>query len=420
MKPRLLLIAPHGSYRTAPYIEAAHRLGAEVLVASEGRFSVVSSYAEGLHIEPGDPEAALALILAEATRRPFVGIVATDDGTTELAARAASALGLAHNPPQAVALARRKDQARACLQAAGVVVPRHALLDLTRPLSHQLATDPVARVGFPAVIKPLALSGSRGVIRVDTPAELEQAGRRVQAILARETSLEPALRGRVLLEAFIPGREVAVEGMLRAGCLEILTVFDKPDPLDGPFFEETYYITPPRLSPERKAAICETVSAACVAYGLREGPVHAECRLNAQGVWILEVAARTIGGLCARLLRFGTGYGLEELVIAQAMGRRLTPQYDDGAAGVLMIPIPQAGLLKRVEGILAAQRVEYIEDVQIQIQPGHEVTPLPEGASYLGFVFARGPTSEHVEAALRAAHACLNIVIAPLWRIGVA
>lgn len=415
MKPRLLLIAPHGSYRTAAYIEAAHRLDVEMLVASEGRFSVVSSYAEGLHIEPRDPDAALALILAEANRRAFAGIIGTDDCTAELAARAATALGLAHNPPQAVAMARRKDWARACLQGAGVAVPSHAVLDLTQPLAPQ-ATG----VGYPGVIKPLALSGSRGVIRVDTPTALEQAGRRVQRMLSVETDLEPALRKQVLLEAFVPGREVAVEGMLWAGRLEILTIFDKPDPLDGPFFEETYYITPPRLSSERIDALRDTVSAACAAYGLREGPVHAECRLNAQGVWVLEVAARTIGGLCARLLHFGTGYGLEELVIAHAMGRALVAPRNEGAAGVLMIPIPQAGLLKRVEGILAAQRVEYIEDVQIQIQPGNEVTPLPEGASYLGFIFARGPTPDIVEAALRQAHTRLNIIVAPLWRIGVA
>ncbi len=415
MRPRLLLIAPHGSYRTAPYIAAAGRLGAEALVASPGRYSVVSSYAEGLHIEPGDPDAALARILAEARRRPFAAVLGTDDGTTELAARAAAALGLAHNPPQAVGIARRKDKARACLQAAGVVVPRHALLDLTQPLAPQATA-----VGYPAVIKPLALSASRGVIRVDTLQALEQACRRVQRMLATEPGLEPVARDHLLLEAFIPGRELAVEAMLHDGRLELLTIFDKPDPLDGPFFEETYYITPPRLSPAQTEAIRETVAAACAAYGLREGPVHAECRLNTEGVWILEVAARTIGGLCARLLRYGTGYGLEELVIAHAMGRPLAPQREEGAAGVLMIPIAQAGLLKRVEGVLAAQRVPGIEEVQIQIQPGNEVVPLPEGASYLGFIFARGPTPAAVEAALREAHARLNIVVAPLWRIGVA
>ncbi|MDX1824788.1 MAG: ATP-grasp domain-containing protein, partial [Thiohalomonadales bacterium] len=355
------------------------------------------------------------LILREAAKEPVAGIIATDDSTTELAARAAQALGLSHNPPTAVQLARRKDLARACLAAAQIPVPCHWCLDLGQSLSIQ-----IEEIRYPAVVKPVGLSGSRGVIRVNSPTELHQAVKRVQAMLQQEVHLDPDASRMLLLETYVPGMEVAVEGMLTAGQLQLLTVFDKPDPMEGPYFEETYYTMPSRHEPEVLLALQNTIQAACDAYGLREGPVHAECRINDEGVWILEVAARTIGGLCGRLLQFGTGYSLEELVLAQAIGNQLPMEAGQQGGGVLMIPIPQAGILKRVEGILAAQRIPYIESVEIQIREGHELVPLPEGSSYLGFIFARAPTAAVAEAALRAAHACLNIVVAPLWKANVA
>ncbi len=413
--PRILVIAPHGSYRTSAFIAAAHRLGVKVLLVSEGKHSIVSDYAQGLHIDPSNEAAALKQILAEAAKEPVVAIVATDDSTTELAARAAKHLGLPHNPPPAVQLARRKDKARACLRKAGLPVPAHRCLSLVQPLSQQIES-----VVYPAVIKPIGLSGSRGVIRVDNAMELEQAVQRVKAMLQQEQHPDPEIANQLLLEQFIPGEEVALEGMLRGGELQVLTVFDKPDPLNGPYFEETYYTTPSRHAPEVLDALQRTVQAACNAYGLQEGPVHAECRLNSEGVWILEVAARTIGGLCGRLLQFGTGFTLEELVLAQAMGQTLPIDTSSQGGGVLMIPIPQAGVLKRVEGILAAQRIPFVESVEIQLREGHELVPLPEGNSYLGFIFARAPSAPQAEAALRAAHACLNVVVAPLWKISVA
>ena len=413
--PRILVIAPHGSYRTSAFISAAHRLGVKVLLVSEGKHSIVSDYARGLHIDLSNQAAALELILHQAAKEPIAGIIATDDSTTELAARAAKRLGLPHNPPAAVHLARRKDRARTCLAAANVRVPKYRCLNLGQPLAQQLSD-----IDFPSVIKPVGLSGSRGVIRVNNSTELNQGIQRIQAMLQQETQLDADVARLLLVEAFIPGTEVAVEGMLTAGKLQILTVFDKPDPLDGPFFEETYYTTPSRHTSDALANLEQTVQAACTAYGLREGPVHAECRLNEDGVWLLEVAARTIGGLCGRLLQFGTGYSLEELVLAQAMGKNLPIEMAQQGAGVLMIPIPKAGILKRVEGILAAQRIPYIESVEIQIREGHELVPLPEGSSYLGFIFARAPSAAQAEAALRAAHACLNIVVAPLWKVNVA
>ncbi len=408
---RILLIAPHGSYRTAPFLAAAEGRGIEVLIASESKHSLVSAYAQGLHIDLDDPQTSLQTILREAQRRPFAAVLGSDDTSTELAALAARELGLPHNPVTAVRLARRKDLARARLTEASVPVPRHWLLDLTHPLAAQIGA-----ISFPCVLKPVALAASRGVIRADTIAELTQAAARIQVLLARAGLHEAVERETILVEEFIPGVEVAVEGLLTHGRLEILTIFDKPDPLNGPYFEETYYITPSRLDSSTQQVLRETIAAACAAYGLCEGPIHAECRINEHGVWILEVAARTIGGLCGRLLRFGTGHSLEELVLMHALSESQKLKSETGGAGVLMIPIPQAGILRRVEGVLAARQVPYVEEVIIDVREGYELVPLPEGASYLGFIFACAPNAAQAEAALRAAHACLRVVIMPLWK----
>jgi biotin carboxylase len=412
VRRQALLIAPHGSYRTGPFMAAAARLGVGLLVASEGRHSLVSEYAEGIHVDFAERDAAFEILLGAARRFPVGGVIGTDDITTELAARLARHLGLPHNPPAAVRIARRKDMARARLGEAGVPVPGYRRIDLRRPLAAQLGG-----VRFPCVVKPLALSASRGVIRADDQDTLLRACARVARILQEVQDDEE--RNHVLVEDFVAGFEVAVEAMLVDGALTLLAVFDKPDPLDGPFFEETYYVTPSRLATEVQEAIRDCIADACRAYGLREGPVHAECRIDGDRVRILEVAARTIGGLCGRLLRFGTGYSLEELVLAHALGEPVLPEPERGAAGVLMIPVPRAGILRRVEGVGAARRVPFVEDIAIQVREGYELVPWPEGSSYLGFVFARAPTPEQAESALRQAHACLNIVVAPLWKAAV-
>lgn len=411
-KPRVLLVAPRDSYRTAPYISAARKLEVDILIASEGKHTLVGLEAPGVLIDLNDVPGSLRALLAAAPECAFAGVIGTDDTSVELAVEASIQFNLPHNPLSAVRLARRKDLARAHLSNAGVTVPRHWRIDSTQPLSPQ-----IEKILYPCVVKPVALSASRGVIRVDNTEQLLQAVARVRAMLATEKPGDE--RDTLLIEEFIPGEEVAVEGLLTGGQLEVLAIFDKPEALDGPFFEESYYITPSRHPPAMQTQIAACVAEACAAYGLREGPIHAECRINAQGVWILEVAARTIGGLCGRLLRFGTGYGLEELVLMHALGRRPDTSSETGGAGVLMIPIPQAGILRRVEGILAAQSVQYIEEVVIDVREGYELVPLPEGASYLGFIFARAPLPAEAEAALRAAHACLRVVVAPLWKGGV-
>jgi len=408
---RVLLIAPHGSYRTAPYIDAALNLDIELLIASEGRDSIVSAYAQGLHIDFQDPVRALNMIINEAKTAEFSGVIATDDSTIELASRVCEKLNLAYNSPSAARIARRKDLARQCLLAQDVPVPEFRVLDLDEPLSEQ-----IAGVLYPCVAKPLAMSASRGVIRADNPQQLLQAIRRIEPILAAETERDE--RRQLLVETFIPGVEIALDGLLDQGNLQILAIFDKPEPLNGPFFEESYYISPSRLNDAQQAEICRQVELACRAFGLRDGPVHAECRINSKAVWILEIAARTIGGLCSRLFQFGSGYSLEQLVFSHAIGQSVQSSEGSVAAGVLMIPIPRAGILRRVEGTSAASRVEYVEEVIIQIREGYQLVPLPEGASYLGFIFASAPTAELVEIALRKAHEELTVVTAPVWKMG--
>ncbi|MCK4865704.1 MAG: ATP-grasp domain-containing protein [Gammaproteobacteria bacterium] len=412
LRDRVLVIAPHGSYRTASFIKAANKLNVDVLIASQGEHSIVSEYIQGLHIDFKNETQAIETILTEARKQAFCGIIGTDDTTTELAAFVAEKLSLPHNEPHAVKIAQRKDLARLSLKKSDVKIPEFDLLSTTKPVLEQNI-----KVSFPAVIKPVALSASRGVIRVNNSEELEQAVERVTQILSAEIYLHDEVKNILLLEEFIPGKEVAIEGMLHEGRLDVLAIFDKPDPLDGPYFEETYYITPTSYSEEIQQEIKQTVLKSCQAYGLKEGPIHAECRINENGVWILEVAARTIGGLCGRLLSLGTGYSLEELVLLHAMGKRVEIKKLDTAAGVLMIPIPEAGILKRVEGLLTAQRIPYINDVTIDVREGYELTPLPEGNSYLGFIFSEAPTVAEAEQALRDAHDCLNIVIAPIWKI---
>ena len=410
-RPRLLLITPPASYRTVPYLEAARRLGIEPLLASPGRHALVTQLTGGLQIDLSHG-AALRQLLAANRERPFAGVVATDDQTVELASRVAAELGLPHNPPGAARLSRRKDLARARLAAAGVPVPEHRVVSLDRPLRPQLQG-----LAYPVVLKPVSLSGSRGVIRADDRRMAEQAVARIAAILQHEQQLPAEERNRILVERFVPGEEVALEGLLHRGRLQVLALFDKPDPLEGPFFEETYYVTPSRHSLAVQGLIGQRVAEACRAYGLQEGPVHAELRLHRGDAWIMEVASRTIGGYCGRLLRFGAGQRLEELVIARAVDRPLTLQPEPGAAGVLMIPVPGPGILRRVEGLLAARRVPGVEEVDIAVREGYRLVPLPEGASYLGFIFARADTPAAAEAALRQAHGHLNFVTAPVLAI---
>lgn len=403
----VLLAAPASSYRIGPYLHAARRIGVPMLVVSEGEHALLPAGTRGIRVEFREQESAIATVLDAVREAGVRAVLASDDATVEFASRLGAALALPHNPPASARISRRKDLARLAQRDAGLPVPDFRTVDLEAPLPPQLRG-----VSYPAVVKPLAMSGSRGVIRADDEARLRAAIERVRPIAAE--ARDPQERRTLLVESFLPGVEVALEGMLDGGRLQVLALFDKPDPLDGPFFEETYYVTPSRLAPSLQARAAERVEQCCAAYGLVRGPVHAELRMHDGDAWLLEVAARTIGGECARLLAFGSGCGLEELVLRQALGESLSPEPGAGAAGVLMLPVPRAGMLRRIEGVLRAQQVPGIETVSIAVREGHVLVPLPEGASYLGFVFAHADEPAAVETALRQAHACLHVVTAPL------
>jgi len=407
---RLLLISQPNSYRIAPYLTAAMQMGLQVLIGSRGEHSLTTEVNQGLHIDLDDHNSALVAIIEEARLRPFAGIIGSDDSTVELAAHAANRLGLPHNPPEAARLTRRKDLARALLMLAGCPVPIHCLIDISKPLTKQMSGLP-----WPCVIKPVNMSASRGVIRVNNEQEFMNACERIRNIISE--SSDEFERSHVLVEDYIDGIEVAYEGYLHEGELHTLAVFDKPDPLVGPFFEETIYVTPSQLDADSLRLIKQRVQQSCAAFGLKTGPVHAELRVNAVDAWILEVASRTIGGDCARTLDSGTNKSLEQLTVSLAMGEPVEPSAINQSRGVMMIPIRQAGLLRRVEGILAAQKVPYIEKIDIVISEGHELIPLPEGNQYLGFIFAKADTPEMVTAALRAAHEKPNFVTAPIIKL---
>jgi biotin carboxylase len=409
--PHVLLLCPPSSYRLTAYLNAARGLGIELVVGSAGEHSLITELAEGLHVDFDDRAGTLARIVEFHQQQPLSGILASDDATVEIAALAAQALGLAANSPQSAQLARRKDLARAHLQAGGLPVPLHRRISLLEPLAAQLAGFPL-----PAVAKPVSMSGSRGVMRADTPDELLAACETIRAIAADLS--DPEESAQLLLEQYIDGVEVAADGMLVAGMLQPLALFDKPEPLVGPTFEESYYITPSRLDAELQTRIWAILEQACASYGLSHGPIHAELRIAADGPVILEIAARTIGGECARMFDNSLPDSMEALVLAAAIGRPLPMGSPNRASGVLMIPIPRAGVLRRVDGVAEATAVTGVVDVRIVAPAGHRLEVLPQGASYLGFIFAEGDEPAQVEQALRDAHAALDIRIDPYWQMG--
>ncbi len=412
----LLLLVATRSYRADAFLEAARRLRVPVVVGTDLCHEVeelVAGQTGQVSLDFRRPARAAERIARIAAEQPIGGIVPTDEGTAVIAALAAARLGLSYNAPDAARRTANKHAQRLALAARGVAVPGFSL--------HALAGGSeraAAAVRYPCVLKPIGLSASRGVIRADDPPSFVAAWRRIERILAdaraeRRPRDEEAARS-ILVEDFVPGAEVAVEGLLRGGRLEVLAFFDKPDPLDGPFFEETLYVTPSRHPAPLQERATALVARGAEALGLTEGPVHAELRLASGGPVVLEIAARTIGGLCARTLRFGAGVTLEEIVVAHAMGLPLDDlRRERRAAGVMMLPIARAGVLRGVEGLAEARAIPGVEDVVITIPEGREVEPLPEGDAYLGFAFARGERPEDVEAALRAAHARLRIDIRP-------
>jgi biotin carboxylase len=412
---RVLLVATTTGYQIRSFGDAAQKVGARLLFASDRCDRLEDPWwDQAIPVRFHDEAHSVQTVLDAVSGSRIDGIIAVGDRPTILAARVAQALSLPGNPVAAARASRNKLESRAAFRAAGLPTPSFAAVSLDEDSQKVAASAP-----YPCVLKPLALSGSRGVMRADDPASLVAAFRRLGRILGSIDVREErdAIHTVALVESFIPGREFAVEGLLDAGGFRPLAIFDKPDPLDGPFFEETIYVTPSRAATEVQRAIIEGVQRAASALGLRHGPIHAECRVTPAGaVYVLEVAARPIGGLCSRALGFvdpaGSRLALEELLLRHVIGEDVSALVrEPDASGVMMIPIPQRGVLREVRGVADAERVPAVTDVRITAKHDTMLVPLPEGRSYLGFIFARGASPGEVERALRDAYARLDFVI---------
>lgn len=407
---RLIILMPESTYRAEPFMEAAKRLDLEVVIASDRCHVLADYWHVPLALPFQNPSRAVSEIVAYFREHQVDAIIPVDDMTTELAASACQILSLPHNPPEAAKAANNKRIMRELLLRSGVPGPDFRVIDVSdepAAIAHETT--------FPCVLKPLLLSGSRGVIRADSVPEFLEAHSRISRITdsTRESRPDEPDATKMLIERYIPGCEIAVEGILSNGCLHVLAVFDKPDPLEGPFFEETIYITPSLLPEAVLQDVANITESATRAMGLQVGPVHAELRINEEGIWLIEVAGRSIGGLCSRTLQFGLGMTLEELILRQACGLPLDNiERQNHAAGVMMLPVPGAGILTSVSGQDRASSVPGIEDVVITARRGDTLVPLPEGSSYPGFIFARGDTPQYVDRALRLAYRELTFHVA--------
>ena len=408
---RVLLLLPTTGYRNHDFVAAAGKLDVEIVAAADYCHRLAPSWGlppiMALHF---DQPAQAADDAMRVISGHLDGVLAVDDAGVELAALLSERLGVPNNAARAVRQLRDKLAFRRLLRQQAFLCPDF----------HHLPTgadprDLLAAMKFPVVVKARRLSASRGVVRADDAGQLLRSVERVRAIQSRAD--RDARQLGLVIEDFIPGREYALEGMLDGGKLTTLALFDKPDPLDGPYFEETLYITPSRLPAAVQQGIHDEVARACQAAGLTTGPVHAEMRVNARGIWLLEIAPRSIGGLCGRVLTHSLGMSLEELILRALVGQPLAaPRADGGAAGaagVMMIPIPRRGIYHGVEGLAAAQVVPGISALNLTAEPGQIVAPPPDGASYLGFIFARAATPADAEAALRSAHHLLRFDIRP-------
>ncbi len=409
-KQRLLLLFPAHSYRVEAFLEAAERIGVDLWLGTDLPAAFTRHGRPTLAVDFRAPESAAAIIAGVAAETPFAGILATNESSAVVAAMASAKLGLPCSSPEGAVAARDKRRMRELLALHGVPSPRHRVL-----LPSEGPDALAGAVRFPCVVKPPMLTGSQGVIRADDAHELARAVSQVRRILDRHASdarSEPGFFD-VIVEDYLPGREVAVEALMTDGAMTPLAIFDKPDDLTGPFFEETLYVTPSRLSPAAQADLLDVTARAALALGLRHGPVHAELRTDGGRASVVELAARSIGGLCSQVFRLAAG-PLEDLLLGHAAGLRLPARHAHVAAGVMMIPIPRDGVLREVTGLDEARRVPGIDGVSIALQPGQAIRRLPVGASYLGFIFAHGAAPEEVEAALRDAHGKLGFAWAPL------
>jgi biotin carboxylase len=413
---RVLLLATTTGYQVRMFSAAAAELGIELIYATDRCDQLDDPWQDrAIAVRFHEEGRSLDTLLMALAGQPVSGVLAVGDRPTVLAAHVTNHLGLPGHSVAAATTTRDKRLAREQFRRAGLrAAPAFAVPVSADPL------DVLPRVTFPAVLKPTILSASRGVIRADDEISFASAFERVRRLLASADvqDLRDPESDVIQIEQYIPGVEFALEGVLERGALRTLAIFDKPDPLEGPFFEETIYVTPSRASADMQAGIVRTVEQAVRVLGLYHGPIHAECRVHDAGVFVLEVAARPIGGLCAKALRFERGgrqIGLEHLLLLHAAGEPLDGwQREPRAAGVMMIPIPKSGVLRGVAGVDDAGRVPGIDDIQITARPDQKLLALPEGASYLGFIFARAATAREVDQALRDAHATLRVTLDPI------
>lgn len=413
---RVLLLATTTGYQTRMFAAAAKRHGIELIYATDRCDQLEDPWRDGaIPVRFHEEWRSVDGVLEALEPRPVDGVLAVGDRPTVMAAYLTRLLDLPGHPPEAAVAARDKRLARERFKVAGLLAPEGFAVPI--------GADPLTilpRVEFPAVLKPTVLSGSRGVIRADDALSFASAFDRIRRLLASPDvkELRDPGAGVIQIEQFIPGAEFALEGLLEHGVLRTIAIFDKPDPLEGPFFEETLYVTPSQVNAGIQAQITLTVRRAAQALGLHHGPVHAECRLNSKGVYVLEVAARPIGGLCARTLRFeraGQRVGFEDLLLLHAAGVPTDDwRREHLASAVMMIPIPRSGIFRRVDGLEAAAAVPYVDEIHITAKPDQQLLALPEGSSYLGFIFARAATAHDAEGAAREAHVRLRFTLDPL------
>jgi hypothetical protein len=429
---RLLLFTNKLGYQTRSFEEVAQKHATEIIYVTDRCHQLEDPWGDraiAVHFESA--QSAAANVVEALNGKSVDGILALGDSPSVAAAYTARELGIPYNHPASVEACRSKLRMREVFRETGLKTPWFRVINLD-----PLPEPDLLGISYPCVLKPVSLSASRGVIRADNRDGFVSAAQRIRKLLespeiraTREAHLD-----QILVEGYIPGREIAVEGLLTEGVLKILAIFDKPDPLEGPYFEETIYVTPPNLSESQQLAIQECAQDCARAMGLTRGPVHAEFRIHGDRtadnqVWPLEIAARPIGGLCARALRFVENenqtignknayeqatMGLEELLLLHSLDLPVSAWVRERmASGVMMIPVPSSGILESVQEQEAARETPGITELLITARLHDYLEAWPEGASYLGFLFAAAETTREVEQTLRAAHAKLRFTITP-------
>ena len=413
------LFASKLGYQTRSFESAARKLNVQLAYVTDRCHELADPWNDqAIAARFANPEEAAATAMQSLRRKPLDAILALGDTPSVAAAYAARGLGLVANHPAAIEACHNKFRMREVFRDAGLFRAPTGLWFRRIPLSPEPEAA-LLGIRFPCVLKPLSLSASQGVMRANNREEFRAAARRLAHLLERPDlqMRTPSSLREALVEEYIPGTEVAIEGILIDGDLKLLAIFDKPDPLEGPFFEESIYVTPSRLSAQQQNAIYQCATQAIRSLGLTHGPVHAEFRINEHGIWPIEVAPRPIGGMCAASLvfvspRHSEPIALEELILRHAIGEDVLGWYRETAAsGVMMIPVPSSGILERFSGTDEAKRVRHVTDVQITARLRDEILAWPEGCSYLGFIFAKSESPAVAECALREAHSRLTFQI---------